>query len=75
MHSIVIGAGVGGLTTAALLLQAGDSVFPGQSTASVTLGALRVATSVLQCSLHTRRLTFPQPADRSSQSVAGLADR
>jgi C-3',4' desaturase CrtD len=37
----------------------GDSVFPGQSTAGVTLGALRVAAAVLAASRAARPLLFP----------------
>ncbi len=47
----------------------GDSVFPGQSTAGVTLGALRVAAAVLQCLARTRHFNFPGPARRAASSA------
>ncbi len=43
----------------------GDSVFPGQSTAGVTLGALRVATSVLQWKPHRAAFSPARYALRS----------
>lgn len=38
----------------------GDSIFPGQSTAGVTLGGMRVAAAVLHAAPQTRRLTLKQ---------------
>ena len=63
-HSIFKAMGPG--TSIPNLWLVGDSIFPGQSTAGVTLGGMRVADAVLNAKVKTRAVDFPRVVEHSA---------